>query len=49
MLKLFFENHNFRSLTLFTTFGGIGRGMFSIFMMWAIHAMYENPIYTGIA
>jgi len=49
MLKLFLENHNFRSLTLFTTFGGIGHGMFSIFMMWAIHAMYQNPMYTGIA
>ena len=49
MLKLFLQNHNFRSLTLFSTFGGMGRGMFSIFMMWAIHAMYQNPMYTGIA
>jgi len=49
MIKLFIQNRNFRSMTFFTTFGGIGRGMFSIFMMWAIHAMYQNPMYTGIA
>lgn len=49
MLKLLSKNRNFRSLLLFSTFGGIGRGMFSIFMMWAVHALYQNPIYTGIA
>jgi len=49
MTKLFLSNRNFRVLTLFSTIGGIGRGIFSIFMMWAIHAMYESTIYTGIA
>jgi MFS family permease len=49
MLKLFFANSNFRNLALFSTVGGIGRGLFGIFMMWAIHAMYHNPMYTGIA
>ena len=49
MFKLFAENRNFRSLLLFSTFGGVGRGMFSIFMMWVVHAMYQNPMYTGIA
>ena len=49
MLKLFAQNSNFRSMLLFSTFGGIGRGMFRIFMMWAVHALYQNPMYTGIA
>ncbi|MCL2286770.1 MAG: MFS transporter [Firmicutes bacterium] len=49
MLKLFAQNSNFRSMLMFSTFGGIGRGMFSIFMMWAVHALYQNPMYTGIA
>ena len=49
MIKLFAQNSNFRSMVLFSTFGGIGRGMFSIFMMWAVHALYQNPMYTGIA
>ena len=49
MLKLFAQNRNFRSLLFFSTFGGIGRGMFSIFMMWVVHALYQNPMYTGIA
>ena len=49
MFKLFSENRNFRSLLFFISFGGVGRGMFSIFMMWAIHATFQNPIYTGIA
>jgi len=48
MIKLFVQNRNFRSLTLFATFGSIGRGTFTIFMMWAIHAMYQSTIYTGI-
>ena len=48
MFKLFSENRNFRSLLFFISFGGVGRGMFSIFMMWAIHATFQNPIYTGI-
>lgn len=49
MQKLFAQNRNFRSLLLFVTFGGIGRGMFSIFMMWVVHALYQNPMYTGLA
>jgi len=49
MIKLFLQNRNFRSLLMFSTFSGIGQGMFSIFMMWALHAIYQNTIYTGIA
>ncbi|MCL2170327.1 MAG: MFS transporter [Defluviitaleaceae bacterium] len=49
MFNLFSKNRNFRNFTLFSAFGGIGRGMFAMFMMWAIHAMYQNPIYTGLA
>ena len=49
MLKLFAENRNFRSLLFFSTFGGIGQGMFRIFMMWVVHALFQNPMYTGIA
>jgi len=43
------ENKNFRSFLLFQTFNSIGVGMFGIFMMWAVHALYQNPLYTGIA
>jgi len=49
VLKLFFDNGNFRNFLIFQAFFGIGSGIFSIFMMWAVHAQYQNPIYTGIA
>jgi len=49
MLKLLYGNRNFRSLLLFSTFLNIGDGMFRIFMIWAVHALYQNPMYTGIA
>ncbi|MCL2404415.1 MAG: MFS transporter [Defluviitaleaceae bacterium] len=43
------ENRNFRNFLLFTSFWGIGRGIFAIFMMWVVHVLHHNPIYTGIA
>ena len=49
MSKIFIENKNFRSFLIFSVFSNIGRGIFGIFMMWAIHALYQNSIYTGIA
>ena len=49
MQKLFMENSNFRTYLIFQTFNSIGTGIFSIFMMWAIHSQYQNPIYTGLA
>jgi len=49
MTELFSKNRNFRSLLLFSTFSGIGRGIFSMFMVWVVHAIYQNPMYTGIA
>ena len=49
MLKLFLGNGAFRIFLLFRAFSGIGVGIFRIFMMWAVHAQYQNPLYTGIA
>ena len=39
----------FRSFAFATVLGNIGSGMFAIFMMWVIHAAFQNPIYTGFA
>jgi len=49
MLKLFINNGKFRTLLMYRVFNGVGSGMFSVFMMWLIHAYYQNPLYTGIA
>jgi len=46
---MFKENRNFRSYLLYQTLAGIGKGMFVMFMMWAVHFRYQNPMYTGIA
>ena len=49
MSKLFLENRNFRTFVLYQTFNGIGYGIFSMFIMWAVHAQYQSTLYTGIA
>jgi len=49
MLNLFFANPSFRTFTLFSAFSGIGHGMFAMFMLWVVHALFQNPIYTGLA
>ena len=49
MIKLFAENSRFRNFLIYQTFNSIGSGIFSIFMLWVVHALYQNPIYTGIA
>ncbi|MCL2189270.1 MAG: MFS transporter [Defluviitaleaceae bacterium] len=49
MFALFKKNRNFRALAIFFILHGIGAGMFGMIMMWIIHAMYQNPVYTGIA
>ncbi|MCL2378763.1 MAG: MFS transporter [Defluviitaleaceae bacterium] len=49
MSKLLAKNKNFKSFLLFASFFNIGRGIFTIFMLWVIHALYQNPVYTGVA
>jgi len=49
MFKLIKENKNFRKMAVFSTFVGIAQVMLGMFMMWVVHATYQNPIYTGIA
>ena len=49
MSKLYSTYPNFRGFALFSALSGVGRGMFAMFMMWAVHAMYHNPVYTGLA
>jgi len=49
MSKVFSRNMNFKGFLLFSSLFGIGRGMFAIFMMWVVHALYQNPVYTGVA
>ena len=49
MLTLFKQNKKYRILLMYQFFSGIGGGVFSIFIMLAVHLIYENPIYTGIA
>ena len=49
MLALFKQNKKYRILLMYQFFSGIGGGVFSIFIMLAVHLIYENPIYTGIA
>ena len=49
MLNLFKQNKKYRMLLMYQFFSGIGGGVFSIFIMLAVHLIYENPIYTGIA
>jgi len=49
MTKLFIGNGNFRNFLLYRAFNTIGSGIFAIFIMWVVHAQYQNPIHTGIA
>ena len=49
MLDLFAKNREYRSFLLFSIFLSIGEGIFGIFMMWVVHAIFQNPMYTGIA
>jgi len=49
MLTLFKQNKKYRMLLMYQFFSGIGGGVFSIFIMLAVHLIYGNPIYTGIA
>ena len=49
MLTLFKQNKKYRMLLMYQFFSGIGGGIFSIFIMLAVHLIYGNPIYTGIA
>ena len=48
MLTLFKQNKKYRMLLMYQFFSGIGGGIFSIFIMLAVHLIYGNPIYTGI-
>jgi len=49
MLELFMKNGKFRNYLLYQTFRGMGSGMFGLFIMWAVHELYGNQMYTGIA
>jgi MFS family permease len=49
MLSIFFQNSKFRRFVIFRTFSSVGVGIFTIFMMWSVHAQYQNPFYTGLA
>ena len=49
MLNLFKQNKKYRLLLMYQFFSGIGGGVFTIFIMLAVHLIYENPLYTGTA
>ncbi|MCL2415248.1 MAG: MFS transporter [Defluviitaleaceae bacterium] len=49
MIALFKNNSNFRSFLVFKAFSGIAGNIFSIFILWVIHAKFQNPMYTGLA
>lgn len=34
---------------IFSAFSGVGRGIFTIIILWVIHYQYQNPFYTGLA
>jgi len=48
VLHLFQKNSQFRTFLLFKTFNGIGINIFAMFMIWVVHALFGNPIYTGL-
>ncbi|MCL2407127.1 MAG: MFS transporter [Defluviitaleaceae bacterium] len=49
MKDLFKTNKMFRLLLWYQFFSGLGGGVFSFFMLFSVHMLYRNPIYTGIA
>jgi len=49
MLKLLKQNKTFRTYVAYQFFSSIGAAMFAMFILLAIHLMYRNPVYTGIA
>lgn len=49
MLGVLRRNPRFRPFAAHTTFMTIGIGVFDIFMIWAIHAQFQNLLYTSLA
>ena len=49
MLSLLRQNKIYRVFLMYRFFSAIGSAMFSMFILLAVHLIYENPIYTGIA
>jgi hypothetical protein len=49
MLKLFTTNPQYRKFLLFQIFDRLGIGTFGIFMMWAVHDLFQSTFYTGLA
>ena len=49
MLELLKQNKMYRIFLTYQFFSSIGSAMFSMFILLAVHLIYENPIYTGIA
>ena len=43
------KNSSFQRFLIFQFFNNIGIGIFNIFMIWWIHFLFQNPIYTGLA
>ena len=48
MLHLFRKNPSFRAFIFFKTFNGVGVNVFAMFIIWVVHALFENPMYTGL-
>jgi len=49
MLDILKRNKSFRNFLLHQTFVLVAQGVFSIFVLWAIHAQHQNSFYTGLA
>ena len=49
MLSLFKQNKMYRMFLMYRFFSAIGGAMFSMFILLAVHLIYENPVYTGVA
>jgi len=49
MLSLFKQNKVYRLFLTYRFFSAIGSAMFSMFILLAVHLIYANPMYTGIA
>jgi len=49
VLDLFKQNNMFRILLMYRFFSSIGGAMFSMFILFSVHLIYQNSMYTGIA
>jgi len=49
MLELFKHNKMLRLFLGYRFFSAIGSGMFRMFVLFSVHLIYNNPMYTGVA